>query len=508
MYVESFKDAIAFLDTAAEVARHKPVVVCKGGRTAIGQRAARSHTGGLAGEYAVAKACLRDAGAVVVERSDAILPIAECLSVSAPMRGRRVAVLADGGGHATLAADALAASGLVIPELEAGTRERLRAVLSPHAVVANPVDVANTADAGPGVLAEAADILLSDASVDALLVVGMFGGFALRFSATLAEAEAAAGDRFATLPAAHRKPIILHSIFAPLWPEPLRRVRQGGIPLSGSIEMAALAMGALADYSDWLRRPRSVASSHLAAKTPERAQRIVSAARADGRTALLEPEALDLLDAHGIATRPRTVVRNASEARAAAGRFAPMPLALKVVSPDILHKSAFGGVRLGVRGVDEMEDAHEALLSAVRQRAPDADVRGVLVTPMAEAGVELIVGVTRDPQFGPVMMVGLGGTLVESLRDVAFGRLPVDRIHALAMIGDLRAQEALDGLHGARPVDRERLAALMTAVSELCLLHPEIVELDLNPVITSPGGCAILDARVLLAAAGDPARRN
>jgi len=524
MYVESFKEPIPFLDAAADVAREKPIVLCKGGRTATGQRTARSHTGGLAGNYPVAKACLREAGISVVERSDAILAVAECLSVSQPMRARRVAVLADGGGHATLAADALAAEGLVVPELAASTRERLAAALSPHAVTANPVDVANTADAGPGVIAEAADILLSDPDIDALLVVGMFGGFALRFSPTLSDAEIAAGDRFATLPRAHGKPILLHSIFAPLWTEPLQRARRGGIPLSGSIEMAALALGALADRSDWLRRcardpsiaatdaatarERSIGATTAATardgstaatrQAPPRALQIIHAVRAEGRTALLEPEALDLLDAHGIATRPRMVVRSASEARAAAARFGPLQLALKIVSPDILHKSALGGVRLGVRGVEDVEAACDALLAAVRARAPDADIRGVLVTPMAEPGIELIVGVTRDPQFGAVMMVGLGGTLVESLADIAFGRLPVSRERALAMIGELRAQPALDGRHGAAPVDRTRLATLMTSVSALCQAHPEIVELDLNPVISSADGCAILDARVLI----------
>ena len=497
MYVESFKEPMPFLETATGVARRKPVVLCMGGRTATGQKTARSHTGSLAGDYAVAKACLLDAGIVVVERSDAILPVVECLSLLPPMRSRRVAILADGGGHATIAADALAAAGLHLPEFAAATRKRLAAVLTPQAVTVNPVDVANSADSAPGVIAESADIILADPEVDALLVVGMFGGFALRFSDTLAGAEAAAGHRFAGLLAKHGKPIVLHSIFAPLQPEALQHARRGGIPLHGSIEMAALSLGALADYSDWLRRPpRAPATPPHPA--PERAQRILRAVRAEGRAALLEPEALDLLDAHGIATRPRMVVHNASEALAAAERFASAPLALKIVSPDILHKSDAGGVRLNVRGVADVEMARAALLAEVRRRAPAAEIRGVLVTPMAEPGVELIVGVTRDPHFGPVMMFGLGGTLVESLRDVAFRPLPIARNDALELIGEVRAHDVLDGARGAPVVDREQLAALMASVSELCRAHPEIVELDLNPVVAGPDGYSILDARVLL----------
>lgn len=497
MYVEGFKEPIPFLEMAADVTRRKPVVLCKGGRTASGQQTARSHTGSLAGDYAVAKACLRDAGVVVVERSDMILPIVECLSLLPPMRSRQVAVLADGGGHATIAADALATAGLQLPALAAGTRERLAAALTPQAVTVNPVDVANGADSAPGVIAECADIILADPAVDALLVVGMFGGFALRFSDTLADAEAAAGDRFGSLLAKHGKPIVLHSIFAPVRPEALERARRAGIPLYGSIETAALSLGALADYSDWLRRPPRAPAAPPRA-VPERAQQIVQTVRAEGRAALLESEALDLLAAHGIATRARRIVRTAGEAVAAAEQFANAPLALKIVSPDILHKSDVGGVRLDVRGAAEVEAAHAALLTAVRANAPTADIRGVLVTPMAGPGVELIVGVTRDPHFGPVLMFGLGGTLVESLRDVAFRRLPVGRDDALELIGHLRASKLLDGARGAPVVNRAPLATLMASVSDLCLAHPEIIELDLNPVVAGTDACSILDARVLL----------
>jgi len=496
MYVEGFKEPLRFLETAAEVAWRKPVVLCKGGRTTTGQQAARSHTGSLAGDYAVAKACLRSAGVVVVERSDALLPVVECLSLLREMRSRRVAILADGGGHATIAADALGALGLQLPELAPATRERLAAVLTPQAVIANPVDVANSADSAPGVIAECADIILADPAIDALLVVGMFGGYALRFSETLAAAEATAGTRFAALLGEHGKPIVMHSIFAPRKPEALEHARAGGIPLHGSIEMAALALSALAEYSEWRRRPRRVPAAPRT--PPERAQRIFETARAESRRALLEPEALDLLDAYGIATPPHALVRNEAETLAAVERFGAVPLALKIVSPDILHKTEVGGVRLGVRGATEVEAARVALRAAVRQKVPRVDIRGVLATPMAGRGVELIVGVTRDRQFGPVMMFGLGGTLVESLREVAFHRLPLDREEALELVASLRTQEVLDGTRGLPVVDRVRLAALIAGVSDLCLAHPEIAELDLNPVVAGADALAILDARIVL----------
>jgi len=497
MYAEGFKEPRAFLEVAADVSRRKPVVLCKGGRTATGQQTARSHTGSLAGDYAVAKACLRHAGVVVVERSDAILPVVESLQLLPQMRSRRVAVLADGGGHATIAADALAAAGLQLPVLAATTQARLSAVLTPQAVTANPVDVANGADSAPAVIAECAAIILSDPQVDALLVVGMFGGFALRFSETLADAETAAGDRFAGLLTEHGKPIVLHSIFAPLKPDALLRARRGGIPVHGSIEMAALALCALADYSDWRRRPPR--RTAVASRTVSRqARQIFDTARAAGRSALLEPEALDVLDAYGIVTPPRALLRDEADTRAAVERFPGQALALKIVSPHILHKSEVGGVRLDVRGLAEVESARAELIGAIAQRVPGADIGGVLATPMARRGVELIVGVVRDPQFGPVMMFGLGGTLVESLREVVFRPLPIGHDDALELIAELRTQDVLDGARGAPVVDRGRLATLMASVSAVCVAHPEIAELDLNPVVASSEALAILDARVLL----------
>ena len=238
----------------------------------------------------------------------------------------------------------------------------------------------------------------------------------------------------------------------------------------------------------------------LRVQRPRGARRIIETARADKRTALLESEALDLLDAHGVATPRHALVRNEAETLAAVQRFGAVPLALKIVSPDVLHKTDVGGVRLGVRGASDVEADRLALRAAVRQRVPNADIRGVLATPMAARGVDLIVGVTRDPQFGPVMMFGLGGTLVESLREVSFRKLPLDRDEALELIGEIRAQEVLDGARGSPVVDRTRLAALMASVGDLCLAHPEIAELDLNPVVASPEGLAILDARIVLGA--------
>jgi len=497
VYVEGFKDAVPFLDTAADVTRRKPVVLYKGGRTETGRNAVRSHTGSLAGNYAIARSCLREAGVVVVERSDALLPVTEALSLLPPLRSRRVAVLADGGGHATIAADALTQAGLKLCALDAATRQRLAAALSPLASTANPVDIANSGDRGPGVIAECAEILLADPQVDGLLVVGMFGGFAIRFSETLAEAEASAGTRFAGLLAKHGKPIIMHSIFARLQPEALRRVRRGGIPLHDSIEMAALTLGMLADYSDWIRRPPAMPPL-AATPAPVGARAIVHKAQADGRTALTEAEALDLLEAHGIAVPKRLVVTGPGNPARIVEQFAGAPLALKILSSDILHKSDVGGVMLDVRGPAEIERGLAALVARVRQRAPEAVIHGVLVTPMAPAGAEVIIGMTRDPQYGPVLMFGLGGIHVEATRDVAFRRLPVTRGDALALMSEIRGQARLDGVRGRPGVDRGQLATLIARISELCLAHPAIAELDLNPVIAGPDACAIADARILV----------
>jgi acetyltransferase len=505
-YVEGMKDGQRFLDTLRRVAREKPVVIYKSGRTSAGRSSAQSHTGALAGDYAVSEGVLRQAGAILARKSDEILSLAEALSLLGPLKSRRVAVLADGGGHATIAADALTEHGLELAALSDITKQALAAILPPAAAVANPVDVAGGTDSNPAVFADCARILLQDPNVDGLIITGLFGGYGVRFSSTLTSVEMETSDRIAELHHLSRKPVLVHSLYGSLYadlrPQPLTRIREAGIPVYDSLERAIRCLQALAEFGEARRKP--VASNDAARTRAPAFEAILKKCRDQARTVVLEHEARQALEAAGVQMMAQAILAgSADQAVGAFEALGKVPVAIKVVSRDIIHKTDAGGVRLNVGNEAEVRQAYADILQSGRHyslmHGVDPDITGVLVTPMApKGGVEIIVGVVRDPTYGPVMMFGLGGVLVEVLKDVVFRSLPLSEADARSMLSEIRASKILDGVRGAPPVDKEALVRLMLGISDLCTAFPEIAELDLNPVLAYPDGVGILDARILL----------
>ncbi|MDR5867685.1 acetate--CoA ligase family protein [Halomonas koreensis] len=496
LYVEGFRDGRKFLEVAREVAAMKPVVVYKSGSTAQGQRSASSHTGALAGSYAMTVDLLRQSGVSVVQHSDEILPVAEGLGLLQKADGRRVAVIADGGGQATIAADRLAEAGLSLATLSEVTRARLREALLPQASTANPVDVAGSTDAHPSLLATCMEIVAADPGVDSVFLVGMFGGYSTRFAESLLGDEMRGAEAMVDLANATHKPLVIYSLYAPIKPPALRRLHEAGLPVYASIEHAVRVLAALGERGDYLARAHGQAREAAFAPLPARAADIARA-RAEGRD-LLEVEARQLLRDHGVAVPEERLVRDADELAEVASAFGETPLAMKVVSRDILHKSDAGGVRLDLVGEPALRAARAEILAACRDHAPGADIEGVLVTPMARKGVEVIVGVIRDPIFGPVLMFGLGGIFVEILEDVAFRAIPLSRHDARAMVDQVRARRILEGARGAPGVDQAALVELLLSVSRLVEAYPGLEALDLNPVIARDDGYSVVDARVIV----------
>ena len=501
-YVEGMRDGRAFLAALRRISSKKPVVIYKSGRTSAGRSSAKSHTGALAGDYAVSEGVLRQAGAILARKSDEILSIAEALSLLAPLASRRVAVLADGGGHATIAADTLIEHGLTLAHLRDETRRRLRAILPPAAALDNPVDVAGGTDSNPAVFADCTGILLEDANVDGLLITGLYGGYGVRFSSTLTAIEMETSQRIAQLYRRHGKAILVHSLYGSLYadlrPAPLTAMRTAGIPVYDSLELAVRCVQALADFGE-ARRRAALPAIRQHVRQPE-LERIIATCRREDRTVVLETEARAALAAAGIAMAPALLAHAPDEAAAAFVALGRQPVALKVVSRDIIHKSDAGGVRLSLADEEGARDAYSAVLADVRRHVDNPRIAGVLVTPMAPpGGVEVIIGVVHDSTYGPVMMFGLGGILVEVLKDVVFRSLPLGPEDIRSMLEDIRAKDILNGVRGAPATDKESLVRLMLAVSELCSAFPEIAELDLNPVRAYPSGVRILDARFLLA---------
>ncbi len=499
MYVEGLREGRRFLQTAYHATTKKPVILLKSGRSATGKRSAGSHTGALAGMSEVALGAFGRAGIVVIENSDELFPAAETLASLPPIRNNKVAILADGGGHATIAADLLTDLGLELPLLSPKTQEALRNLLPRAASVPNPVDVAGGTDADPSLFADCARLILNDPQVGGLLLVGLFGGYGIRFAEELALKEEDAAHQMGKLVKKRRKPIVVHSLYSSEKPHALDLLRYYGITVYDSLEIACKCVSVLARYGKTVKsyRPKFDFLMDWGRKAREDGQAVIANARAEGRTALLENEGKKLFQLHGANVSRDILARTADEAVAAAA-LVDQPVALKIVSPDILHKTDAGGVKIGLRDAAAIRAAYAEIMQNARAYAPQADIHGILVSPMAAPGTELIIGTKYDDQFGPIIMFGLGGILVEVLKDVSFRVLPISLLSAGRMIEEIKAYPMLTGTRNTPPCDKRAIKHLLVTCSEVMEAYPDIREMDLNPVIAYEKGLQVVDVRILL----------
>ena len=499
MYVEGMRQGRSFLQQAQKTTLEKPIILLKSGRSSTGKRSAGSHTGALAGMSEVAKGAFARAGIITIENSDELFPVAESLSSLPPFKNNQVAILADGGGHATIAADLLTDLGLKIPEFSEKTQIKLRAILPAAASVPNPVDVAGGTDSDPSIFADCARIILKDPNVGGLLIVGLFGGYGIRFAKSLSLMEEDGAHQLGKLLKKSKKPIVMHSLYTSVQPHSLDLLRYYGIPVYDSLDVACRCIGALAQYGGYLAayHPKMSFSYDWGAKATSTGRKIIARARNEGRSALLEHEAKQLLSCHGAPQVADRLAKTADEAVAIA-REMKQAVVMKIVSPDILHKSDAGGVMVNVKGEKEILRAFKTIMANTRTFAPKADIRGIIVAPMAHAGMEVIIGTKIDDQFGPVIMYGLGGIMVEILKDVTFRVLPITRAAARRMIEETQSYPILSGIRGNPPSDKKALTRLLLVCSEIIGAYPQIEEMDLNPVIVHEQGLSLADARIIL----------
>ena len=407
--------------------------------------------------------------------------------------------MADGGGHATIAADLLTDMGMEIPELSEKTQAKLREILPAAAAVPNPVDVAGGTDADPSVFATCAHTILKDPNVGGLLLVGLFGGYGIRFAESLALMEEDAAHQMGKMVRKRKKPIVVHSLYASEKPHALELLRYYNIPVFDSLDIAVKCISTLGKYGEYLNSRHLKTNFVLdwGARAKPEGKTIIETARKENRSFLLEHEAKNLLALHG-APRPKDTLATSMEEAVEAFESLNTPVAMKIVSPDILHKSDSGGVRLGLTTAEEIRRAYRQMMNNTKKYSPEADLRGVLIAPMAESGLEVIVGTRTDDQFGPVIMYGLGGIMVEILKDVAFRVLPITRTDARRMIAETKSGPILDGIRGQTPLDQKSLRRLLTICAEVAEAYPEIEEMDLNPVIVHEKGVSLVDARIIL----------
>ncbi len=499
MYVEGMRDGRNFLQQAHKTTERKPIILLKSGRSSTGKKSAGSHTGALAGISEVAKIAFERAGIIVIENSDELFPAAETLSSLPPIRNNQVAILADGGGHATIAADDLTDLGVQIPELEEKTKEKLRAILPAGASVRNPIDVAGGTDDNPAIFADCARIILNDHNVGGLLVVGLFGGYGIRFAESLAMMEEDAAHQMGKMVKRRKKAIVVHSLYNSEKPHSLDLLRYYGVPVYGSVDIACKCISVLAEYGRYLKRYRAKSNFvfNWGAKAKPEGRQLIDNIYQQGRTAFLEAEAKQLLRIHGAAVTTDILAKTAQEAANALSGMGGK-VVLKIASPDILHKSDAKGVLLNLSTKEQVKKAFRKIINNAKAYKADARIEGVLVSPMVGQGIEVIIGTKIDDQFGPVIMYGLGGVLVEILKDVSFRVLPIPRRSARRMIDETKSHPILDGVRGDQPYDKKALVNLLLTCSEIIESYPQIQEMDLNPVVIHHEGLSIVDARILL----------
>lgn len=504
IYCEGFRDPGSFFVVVERVNRTKPVVILKGGRSGGGGRAALSHTGAIAGSYEVFRALADQRGVMVIDRSDELLAVGQTLGLQPPVApSTGVAVIADGGGHATLAVDYLTESGVSLARFEPGLHRRLSEMLGPAAATDNPVDLAGAADRDLAVFGDVAEAVFAEAGVGGVLLSGLFGGYALRFDESLAEAELLAAGRLATAARRAEKPLVLHTLYASRATPPLQLLRGAGVPVVQSLDSAARCVSASVE------RGRLLAARVDPAPPPPRPapiHEVIVAARAEGRAVLTEWETRALLSAHGVPIVPATLCRSAGEAWTAAARISG-PVVLKLLSRTIVHRTEAGGVELGLEGRDKVRDAYERIRVATARYAEahqiEADFRGVLVAPLIDRpAVELLVACRYDPQYGPFLVLGVGGVIVEAAKDHAIAGLPLRSDDVDRLLRSLRVAPLLFGYRGRPGVETSAIRDMCARLANLLLAHQELSEIELNPVFPTPDGAVAVDGLAVLRSAG------
>ncbi|MGE5577798.1 MAG: acetate--CoA ligase family protein [Syntrophothermus sp.] len=524
MYMEGVRDGRELMRIAGRITRKKPVLLLKVGRTDVGSSAALSHTGTLAGSDAVYSAAFAQSGIVRVDTLEELVDAAKMIAMAPAPAGNRVCILTEAGGPGIIAMDEVGSdrSELVLAPVSPETEAALTRMLPPMAMVCKPrgyVDM--TAAAMAREHGEALKLALADPGVDSVILISLPPTFlpatevAQAIIGAVNEARAGARpvserERLTLWPAG--KPVVVCFMRGRAMLEARKLLEAAGIPTFDTPEKAARALSNATKAArtishgdqesdkrgDQKRDKRGDQKPSVEVET--KTHRLIQRAAREGRN-LLETECYQVLRDYGIPVAESGLASSPEEAAQIAVKLG-FPAAMKVVSPQVVHKSDAGGVKLNIMSPAEASDAFRRIVGNVRKSVPEAEVKGVVVARQYSGGTEVIVGMTRDPQFGPVVMFGLGGVYVEVFKDVSFSVAPFDLAQARAMIARTKSRMILAGARGARPRDTEALADLLVKVGMLACQNPEIAEMDLNPVMVFDAGLVVLDARIILS--GEP----
>lgn len=490
MYVEEISDGQRFMRIARYITgdrpHPKPILAIKTGRTLEGAKAAASHTGSLVGSDEVYDALFAQSGILRVETVEDLFHYAVAFANQPLPQGRRVAIITNAGGPGIMATDACVRYKLEVARFQPETEERLRAALPPTAAVHNPVDVIG--DAQHDRYEAALRTALADPNVDAGIVI--LTPQQMTDIEEIARTVVRVSKEFP-------KPVI--AAFMGLYDvsRGVQILQEGGVPHYPFPEAAARVLAALASYRWWLERPRT--EERYFPVERERALRVIQKAREEGRRYLPELEALEVLEAYGFPLLASRLAQSEEEAALIAAEMG-YPVVLKIAGPEILHKTDIGGVVVGLHSEEELRRAYRGIMERALAHYPPSALWGVVVQEMAHPGREVILGGHRDPNFGPLIMFGLGGIYTEVFRDVSFRLAPIRELSAFRMIQSIRAYPILEGVRGERRADLSAIAECLERLSQLICDMEEIGEIDINPLIVyaEGRGAVVADARIVL----------
>jgi len=487
IYSEGMTNGQEFIRTAREVTAKTPIVAIKSGVTQSGSRAVSSHTGSLAGSEQAYHAAFRQAGVLRADSMQSLFDIGLALGYQPMLEGDRIAIITNAGGPGILATDALERSGLSLARFENETISTLGQYLPDAASAANPVDVLGDARADRYQLA--LETVSADPNVDGLMVV--------LTPQAMTEIEATA-EAIGKLADSIDKPVITNLMGATKVVPGIERLEAYGIPNYPFPERAALAFKAMSDYRQIRSRPEPEYVKFDVDQ--DTTHKVLNSVREDGRMTIGDSEARQILTAYGMKIPVSELAATPEEAVETANQIG-YPVVLKIASPDILHKTDVGGVKVGLSSAEEVRDAFELMVYRAQRYLPQAHLWGCLVQQMVPpGGLEVLVGMNRDPQFGPLVTFGLGGIYVETLKDVTFRIAPFAVQSAEKMLTEIRARALLDGVRGEPPVDKDAIVDTLLRIGQLVQDFPEIVELDINPLMVYPEGMGAIaiDMRLVL----------
>ena len=486
MYLEGVSDGERFFKSLNRATRRKPVVIFKAGSTQSGAEAVSSHTGALAGSEKAYEAACEQAAALRADSIEELVELSRSLSTQNVPRGPRVAIVTNAGGPGIIASDTCERVGMTLAGLSSKSLEKLGAELPAAASLHNPVDVLG--DASAERYAVAVEALLFDKGVDALVVI--------LTPQAMTEIDRTA-EEIVRISAGSAKTLICCFMGAESVEKAVSVVESAGIPNVGFPDRAVHVLSRM--YESFLMKRRPPSKPVRFEVDSGRVEEMFEGYGKASKIQVGPQECRSVLDAYGIKCAPFFVATGYDQAKKFAEQVG-YPVALKIVSPQILHKTDIGGVVLDVKGRRELEEAYEDITYRVRRHMPTAEIDGIGIQKMVPAGRELILGMAKDPQFGPMIMVGLGGIYVEAFQDVAFRLAPVSPAEAGRMLRELKAFHLLEGVRGEEPADFDAVEDVLQRISQLALDHPELTEMDINPlmVYNSGGGCTCVDVRMTL----------